>query len=240
MSPHPHVAARDVWNRKPVLRCLYDHFYRRMLAALAPGSVLEVGGGASQFRRYRADAIVSDIIPSPYVDVVADAQLLPFADSSFDNIVVLDVLHHIPLPCRFLAEAQRVLRPGGHLVMMEPAITLGSYLFYRFLHPEPFDLSVDPLSDRPLSSDEPYDANQAIPVLLADRYRRQVVDSYPALVPDSVQWLSFIAYPLSGGLRPWSLISARMAERLLRLEDRVPPRLARHFAFRLIYVLRRL
>lgn len=44
-----------------------------------------------------------------------DAEALPFADASFDAVVIGFGLHHFPLPGRALAEARRVLRPGGRL-----------------------------------------------------------------------------------------------------------------------------
>lgn len=43
----------------------------------------------------------------------ADAELLPFEDSAFDGVVSMDVLEHLPHPQRCIAEAARVLRPGG-------------------------------------------------------------------------------------------------------------------------------
>ncbi|MBL8470192.1 MAG: class I SAM-dependent methyltransferase [Rhodocyclaceae bacterium] len=45
----------------------------------------------------------------------ADATALPFADSSFDCVYSFGVLHHIPEIELVLAEAYRVLRPGGVL-----------------------------------------------------------------------------------------------------------------------------
>ena len=46
---------------------------------------------------------------------VGDATALPFADESFDLIVSLDLLGHIPNPSKAvtLAEVRRVLKPGG-------------------------------------------------------------------------------------------------------------------------------
>ena len=44
-----------------------------------------------------------------------DAEALPFADASFDAVVIGFGLHHFPLPGRAIAEARRVLRPGGRL-----------------------------------------------------------------------------------------------------------------------------
>jgi len=45
----------------------------------------------------------------------ADAEALPFADGSFDGVVIGFGVHHFPFPVRALAEARRVLRTGGRL-----------------------------------------------------------------------------------------------------------------------------
>jgi len=50
----------------------------------------------------------------------AGAEALPFADGSFDGVFCLDVLHHVWSQARMLAEAGRVLRPGGEVVCVEP------------------------------------------------------------------------------------------------------------------------
>ena len=48
----------------------------------------------------------------------ADAEQLPFADASFDYVYSWGVLHHTPDTPRAVAEAIRVLRPGGRLCVM--------------------------------------------------------------------------------------------------------------------------
>lgn len=48
----------------------------------------------------------------------ADALALPFADASFDHVVSIGVLHHTPDWRRGLAEAARVVRPGGRVVIL--------------------------------------------------------------------------------------------------------------------------
>lgn len=58
--------------------------------------------------------------------MVADGKALPFDDASMDAVVISNSLHHIPEPHKGLAEAARVLKPGGILYVMEP-IASGHY-----------------------------------------------------------------------------------------------------------------
>ena len=44
---------------------------------------------------------------------VADAYHLPFQEAAFDAVIALDFLEHVTSPQRVVAEAARVLRPGG-------------------------------------------------------------------------------------------------------------------------------
>jgi len=95
---------------------------------------------APAISRIFAPAVVStDILPARWLKALADAQRLPFAAASFDNIAMFDVLHHLDRPRMFLQEA--VLRRGGRIVMVEPAITPLSGLLYRNFHPEPVIMS---------------------------------------------------------------------------------------------------
>ena len=49
----------------------------------------------------------------------ADAKGLDFEDDSVDAVFSNTILHHIPDPVPFLAEAWRVLRPGGALLIRD-------------------------------------------------------------------------------------------------------------------------
>ncbi|MFP4635310.1 MAG: class I SAM-dependent methyltransferase [Nitriliruptoraceae bacterium] len=57
-----------------------------------------------------------------------DAEALPFDDESFDLVIGHAVLHHLPVPALALAEALRVLKPGGTLVIAGEPTELGDRL----------------------------------------------------------------------------------------------------------------
>jgi ubiquinone/menaquinone biosynthesis C-methylase UbiE len=114
---------------------------RDFLAAIAfpePARVLEVGCGSGVLTRVLArwpgvDTVVG-VDPAPALlhrarelaaavpNVTfqpADGRDLPFDDRSFDVVVFDSTLSHVPGPERALAEAFRVLRPGGWLAAFD-------------------------------------------------------------------------------------------------------------------------
>jgi SAM-dependent methyltransferase len=71
-----------------------------------------------------------------HVDVAADlGRPLPFADASFDTIVLADVLEHLPEPGRLWHEMARLLAPGGHAFVNVPflyGIHEAPHDYYRY------------------------------------------------------------------------------------------------------------
>ena len=66
--------------------------------------------------------------------------------------------------------------------MVEPAITLLSGPFWRLFHPEPVDMTADPLAEVTTDPDRhPFDSNQAIPTLLCGQYLERMDQEFPAL-----------------------------------------------------------
>jgi SAM-dependent methyltransferase len=237
------VIHREVWARKKALRALYHDFHRQLFENCPTGSVLDIGGGTAHIKESRLDVVSADILSFPGIDVVADAHRLPFRNEFFSGVVMLDVLHHLERPIEFLTEAARVLKSGGRLVMIEPAMSTIARRFYDRFHEEPVDMNADPFALVTISPDrDPFDANQAIPFLLfaTAAARKRVEQVVPSLRVHTVEWHSLFAYPMSGGFQKWSLIPSALVGPMLKFERKVPVPVRKHLAFRMTVVLQRI
>ena len=163
---------RAAWEARPELRAVYGEWFERLLVAVAARRpVVEVGSGPGFFKECAPSLVSTDVVAGLSVDVRCDADVLPFRSESVGAVVMVDTLHHLPRPLDFLAEAARVLRPGGRLAMVEPWITPPSWVLYRFFHQEECRLGVDVA--RPFESEgkAALDGNAAIPYLALAKLR---------------------------------------------------------------------
>jgi ubiquinone/menaquinone biosynthesis C-methylase UbiE len=86
---------------------------RRFAAEGATAIGIETG--AEPLARARAHAPVGG---ERYLEGAGEA--LPLDDASADAVLFVQSLHHVPEPAAALAEAARVVRPGGAIVVVEP------------------------------------------------------------------------------------------------------------------------
>jgi ubiquinone/menaquinone biosynthesis C-methylase UbiE len=116
-------------------------FVERLLSLGARGHMLDIGTGPGHIpllvveRLPDANVVGTDLsghmlalaerrrAASPHAARLrferGDAKGLPYPDGSFDAVMSNTILHHIPDPRQFLAEARRVLRPGGVLLIRD-------------------------------------------------------------------------------------------------------------------------
>jgi SAM-dependent methyltransferase len=228
------------WHRRPLVRRLYNDWFDLIVAHLAPveGPTVELGSGFAPLKARLPELVATDIEPTPWIDLVADAHALPYADRSLANLIAIDVVHHLADPARFFDEARRTLRPGGRVVAVEPYTSPLSTMAYRLLHHEQTDASVDPFRPDPRLAREALEGNQALPTLLffrrADEFRRR----WPELRIIERRRFAFVLYPLSGGFSRRPLVPAALYRPLAALEALLTPAAAL-LAYRCLVVLER-
>lgn len=231
---------REVWQSKEIVRRLYHRWYGIIGDAIKPGSTMEIGGGSGNLKDFSPDVISSDIIFVPWLDVVADAHHLPFKVGSLDNIVLFDVLHHLRESVSFFSDAQRVLKQGGRILIMEPYISWASFLVYRFIHSEGMNWNIDPvITDCSVKGKSPFSGNQAVTTLMFEKYKERFIEAYPHLRIIRQERSDFILYPLSGGFNNPSICPLFLYNLFDHLERILKP-LSSVLAFRIFVVLEKI
>lgn len=85
--------------------------------------------------------------------VQGDATRLPLTSNTFDSVVMLGGIHHVPDRQALFSEAYRILKPGGAFIWREP---LNDFWLWKFLRAIVYRLSpmLDHETERPLTRDE--------------------------------------------------------------------------------------
>ena len=113
-----------------------DH-WKKLLDLPATGRLLDVGGGTGRVSAQLAPFVDAVILCDPATQMLRQAQMkcvvvpalgyseqLPFADNSFEHMIVVDALHHFINHRAAVHDMVRVLKPGGRLVIEEPDLNL--------------------------------------------------------------------------------------------------------------------
>lgn len=129
------------WDELRALHSADAEVERRLADALAEaplGHLLDIGTGTGRIAELfaeKAERVVAldknlemlrvaraklQHLPTSLVELVqGDFADLPFADASFDTVILHQVLHFAPDPAPALAEAARVLRGGGRIAIVD-------------------------------------------------------------------------------------------------------------------------
>ena len=221
---------------KPLLKGIYEDWYKTICHHLPAidGPVLEIGSGAGFLKSYIPDLITSDIMPIAGNDISCSALQLPFEDKCLRAIVLINVLHHMHDPIRFFDDAERCVKKGGSIIMVEPWVSFWSRMIYKNLHHEPFDpASISwtlPVSG-PLSG-----GNDALPWIIFHRDRDRFNKETNWQIRLIEETLPF-RYLLSGGVSMRNLIPAWANRPLTFLEKSMSPWVLKKTAMFAIIVL---
>ena len=117
---------------------LWDHIFRYHFALryVRNRDVLDVacgeGYGTAAIKKFGARSVIGVDIDEKTccharqkygIDArVGDAARLPFSDASFDTIISFETIEHVADVAKFVDECDRVLRPGGSLVVSTPNV----------------------------------------------------------------------------------------------------------------------
>ena len=131
--PTTSILSRDYLSMQPLIAWLRD-----VAAPASRGTLLDIGCGNKPYESLFSAHVVrhlgADIAQNSAgtVDyVVPPGEPLPLEEESVDTVLSTQVLEHVAEPDAYLAEAARVLRTGGLLILTCP----GHYM----LHEEPHD-----------------------------------------------------------------------------------------------------
>ncbi len=121
-----------------VRRHLIDE-YQTGVAAMLPEQSLVIDLGGNKIRK-RGNFNIEDfpvrvfyvnLVNDKKPDVISDVGQCGLADEVADSVIISEVLEHVPDPAKVLAEAYRILKPGGLLVATIP------FMFH--VHADPHD-----------------------------------------------------------------------------------------------------
>jgi len=219
-SPEATVLRRQIIQRKTFLKKFYRECYLSIAQSLPNhinGPVIELGSGAGFLKEYIPNLLTSEIIKIPNVDLILDGTNLPFSTDALKGIVMIDVLHHIPNAASFFSDAQKCIKPGGVIIIIEPWSTPWSRFVYRYLHHEPFELDVKEWkfpTGGPLSQ-----ANSALPWIIFERDREKFEKEFPQFKIQEIMLNFPFCYILSGGVSLRSIIPGSMYNVIRKIEN---------------------
>lgn len=190
-------------QKRPLVRDTYALWYNKFLEdfkainnKIGAGKFLELGSGGSYLNKIIPEVITSDVVQHPNCMLI-DARKLPFDDNSLNGIFMTHVFHHIPNVETFLNEANRTLKPGGRISMVDVANTPLSRFFFKNFHHEPFNENQKEWS---FDSRSNIDANQALTWMVFERDFKQFQNKFPNLKITKKEYLPWLGYTLSGGV----------------------------------------
>lgn len=191
---------RSLLLSKPFLKKLYLDWYavfQNTVPHLPAGKIVEIGSGGGFLKDVIPEVITSDILELSHTDLTFSGLAMPFAKAELSALFMIDTFHHIPDAEAFLKEVDRVLVPGGKMVMIEPANSVWGRFIYQNFHHEPFnpDGSWTFPTTGPMSG-----ANGALPWIVFERDVDSYRSRYPRLQISSIKYHTPLRYLLSGGL----------------------------------------
>jgi ubiquinone/menaquinone biosynthesis C-methylase UbiE len=137
------IGTKNLYNREKWLEA-------SLKCIPASSKILDAGAGEQKYKKFcshlqyvaqdfaqydgKGDArgLQTGVWDQSKLDIVSDITLIPEPDGSFDAIMCIEVLEHLPDPLAAIREFARLLRPGGQVILTAPFCSLTHYAPYHF------------------------------------------------------------------------------------------------------------
>ena len=198
-------AHKKMLIKKRMLRDVFNEFhklFRKLDREYLSGDGLEIelGSGVSLMRDVYPSVLATDIVPSPHLDRVLNAENMNLENESVRVIYGQNCFHHFMEPDKFFKELERVLKPGAGFIMLDPFYgPIATFLFKRLFRTEGFDKNYPSWNTPHLGPMN--GANQALSYIIFVRDYNIFEQKYPTLKIVHRQTVgNYLKYLLSGGL----------------------------------------
>lgn len=233
------------------IRAYFSNLFRKLpLKKASEGEIrkiLELGAGAGKLTDFLEDSTIvkMDIIKMPGIDIQADIYKIPVKNSAVDDIILVDVFHHLGKPWFLFEECHRVLKTNGSLIFVEPYRSLFSYIIFKIFHHEPMLLNRKYTLGTLILSDDPNSADNGITTnIFMNRKNKNFLNTIlekKFILEDSIRFSDFLSFFATGGLnRDKSILKGKAFKVLLIIENYLPQIFLRLFGSRMIISLRKI
>jgi len=182
------------------LGIIYQEWYKLIARNLSEvdGINIELGCGASFINKINPDIKKTDVFLNSNTDFKLNAMKVGEQfENMISNLILVNVFHHLSNPELFLKSAEKSLKPGGRIIMIEPSNNCWSKFIYKLVGHEKFDtLQVDWKFE---SKDPLLDSNQALSWIIFERDSKKFKNLFPKFSLIKKKTLMPISYLISGG-----------------------------------------
>lgn len=128
-----------------------DEWLEKTLKQLNPGSkILDAGAGELKYKKFCAhlnyasqdfgqydgegntEGLQTKKWDNSKLDIVSDITKIPVDNNSYDTIMCIEVLEHLPEPINAIKEFSRIIKPNGKLIITAPFCSMTHFAPYFF------------------------------------------------------------------------------------------------------------
>jgi SAM-dependent methyltransferase len=172
------------------------------IAITDEGIEFGTGIGASRDFISAKKFVLTDFLDSDWLDKKhVDALNSGLPSQSFDFVIASNMIHHLAFPNLFLDECERILKPGGKLLIQEIHTSLLMRIILRLMRHEGYDEGINVFDEtKPCNQpSDPWSANCSIPKILFSSHEK-FETHYPNWLVVHDKLVEFFQFINSGGV----------------------------------------